>query len=82
MAAMRRYDLTMPELGLEQVPIVVSVWLAKLGSRVSAGDQLVELLAGCVTVDLPSPADGILVERCVEEGEPVEVGQCLAVVEC
>ena len=79
---MRRYELTVPELGLEEVPIVVSVWLTRQGSRVSAGDQLVELLAGCVTVDLPSPADGILVQRCVEEGEPVKVGQRLAVIQC
>ena len=79
---MCRYDLNTPDLGLEEAPIVVSVWLAKQGSRVSAGDQLVELLAGCVTVDLPSPADGILVERCVEEGEPVKVGQRLAVIQC
>jgi len=78
---MPRYDLIVPELGLEEAPILLSLWLVKRGSPVSAGDRLVEVLVGCATVDLPSPADGILVERLVEEGEAICVGQRLAVVE-
>jgi pyruvate/2-oxoglutarate dehydrogenase complex dihydrolipoamide acyltransferase (E2) component len=36
---------------------------------------------GSAAVDLPSPANGVLVELLVEEDEQIEVGQLLAVVE-
>ena len=57
------------------------MWLVKEGARVAEGDPVVEVLAGSVTVDLPAPADGILVEKLVADGEPLAVGQRLAVIE-
>jgi pyruvate/2-oxoglutarate dehydrogenase complex dihydrolipoamide acyltransferase (E2) component len=71
----------MPELGLEDLPIKVSLWLARRGERVSAGTPLVEIAAACATVDLPSPVDGILVEKLAAENDAVRVGQRLAVIE-
>lgn len=78
---MQRHYLILPELGIDDVPIVASLWLARPGSRVAAGDPVLEVLAGAVTVDLPAPADGILVETLVAEDEPLQVGQRLAVIE-
>jgi pyruvate/2-oxoglutarate dehydrogenase complex dihydrolipoamide acyltransferase (E2) component len=40
-----------------------------------------EVLAGPATVDLPSPVDGVLIERLVDEDEPIVAGQLLAVIE-
>lgn len=77
-----RYELTLPELGIEEGPVTVSLWLVEPGSAVSEGDPVVEVLAGAAVVDLPSPADGLLVQCLVAEDEPVEVGQVLAVIEC
>jgi 2-oxoglutarate dehydrogenase E2 component (dihydrolipoamide succinyltransferase) len=77
----RRYELTLPELGLQEGPITVSLWLVEPGSMVAEGDPVVEVLAGAAVVDLPSPTDGVLVECLVAEDDPVEVGQVLAVVE-
>lgn len=77
---MSRYELLLPDLGLGDVPITVSVWLVKPGSRVAAGDRVVEILAGPATVDLPSPVDGTLVKILADEDEPLTVGQCLAVI--
>jgi len=74
-------DLVLPELGLGDRPIKVSLWLVGRGSRVVEGDPLVELLAGEATVDLPSPATGVLVKKLVAEDEPVCAGQRLAVIE-
>jgi pyruvate/2-oxoglutarate dehydrogenase complex dihydrolipoamide acyltransferase (E2) component len=74
-------EIVLPELAVDNQPVVVSLWLVKRGTRVSAGEPVVEVLAGCVTVDLPAPADGILAEFRLAEGEAVAVGQCLGVVE-
>jgi pyruvate/2-oxoglutarate dehydrogenase complex dihydrolipoamide acyltransferase (E2) component len=78
---MAHHELKLPELGIDDVPIVISLWLVEAGSRVDAGEEVVEILSGGVTVDLPSPVDGLLVETLVDEEEEVTVGQALAVIE-
>ena len=76
-----RYELTLPELGMEEGPITVCLWLVEPGAPVAEGDPIAEVLAGAAVIDLPSPADGVLLERLVAEDEPIEVGQVLAVIE-
>jgi pyruvate/2-oxoglutarate dehydrogenase complex dihydrolipoamide acyltransferase (E2) component len=78
---MLRYHVTLPELGMDGGPIVVSQWLVERGSRVESGEPVLEVLAGAATVDLPAPADGVLVETLVGEDEPLHVGQRLAAIE-
>ncbi|MBX3413243.1 MAG: hypothetical protein KF708_11185 [Pirellulales bacterium] len=78
---MPRHELTLPELGLPHITPTASVWLVEKGSEVTVGDRLLEVLCGSVTVDLSAPASGVLAEICVEEDEPLTVGQVLAVIE-
>jgi len=78
---MPRHELTLPELGLDGQPIVVSLWLVERGARVREGEQVLEVLAGPATIDLPAPADGVLVDMLVEEDDVLRVGQPLAVIE-
>jgi pyruvate/2-oxoglutarate dehydrogenase complex dihydrolipoamide acyltransferase (E2) component len=78
---MSRHELTLPDLGIDDQPILLSGWLVEPGGRVAEGDPLVEILAGAATVDLPSPADGILSQTLAAEDEPLTVGQRLAVIE-
>jgi len=77
----RRRDIVLPDLGLGQSPIKVSLWLVSLGSHVYQGDPVVEVLAGNATVDLPAPASGVLAQKLVAEDEPAHVGQRLGVIE-
>ncbi len=72
------HDLVLPDLGLDGVPVSVSVWLKKTGQEVVEGERLLELLAGEVTVDLPAPATGRLAQQLAEEDEIVQAGQVLA----
>lgn len=78
---MPRHDLTLPDLGLGDQPIKISVWLVDRGAQVKEGDPVLEVLAGEAVVDLPAPVDGVLLKRFVAEDEPVQVGQRLAVIE-
>jgi pyruvate dehydrogenase E2 component (dihydrolipoamide acetyltransferase) len=73
--------LTLPDLGLGDQPIVLSLWLVKKGSRVAEGEPLVEVLAGAATVDLPSPADGVLAEKSASAGDVLAIGQRLATID-
>ena len=76
-----RHELKLPDLGLAEREIVLSLWLVRAGNEVSLGDRLVEVLADGVTVDLPAPASGVIVEMLVPEDEPIRVGQTLGVIE-
>lgn len=77
----RRHALILPELGLAGVAITASAWLSEVGSRVYEGDRLLEVSAGEVIIDLPSPATGILVEQLVGEDDELHLGQTLGFVE-
>jgi pyruvate/2-oxoglutarate dehydrogenase complex dihydrolipoamide acyltransferase (E2) component len=77
---MKGEDLVLPDLGLDE-PIALSLWLVKQGGRVVEGEPIAEVMGGETTVDLPAPADGVLAEHLVEEGDPLSVGQRLAVIE-
>ena len=74
-------DSSLPDLGLDDQPIVLSLWLVKEGARVAEGEPVVEVMAGGVTVDLPAPADGILLKKLVAESEPLCIGQRLAMLD-
>ncbi|MGO9108392.1 MAG: biotin/lipoyl-containing protein [Thermoguttaceae bacterium] len=78
---MARIELCLPDLGLGDQPITLSMWLVPRGARVAAGERVAEVLAGPATVDLPSPVDGVLIKRLTDEDEPIAVGQPLAVIE-
>lgn len=71
------YDVQMPDLGMGDEPITVSVWLVDVGQRVIEGDRLVEVLAGNATVDLPAPVSGVLGKKLVGLDERVYPGQVL-----
>ena len=70
--------LVVPELGTGAVPLMVSLWLVPRGAVVWAGDRVVELVAGGVTIDLEAPVSGRLVSQLVDEDEQVIAGGILA----
>lgn len=74
----QRVALVVPEFGLGSVPVVVSLWLVPSGAAVLAGDRVLELVAGGVTVDLEAPVSGRLVAQLVDEDEPVAAGMTVA----
>ena len=57
-----------------------ATWMVELGEEFFAGDHLLELEVDGATVRIDSPAAGKLAEIWVEEEDPVEPGQLLAVV--
>ena len=77
----RRYELILPDLGLGEQAVSACAWLSDEGTRVYEGDRLLEVAAGEVTIDLPSPATGVLVELCVHEDDVLTIGQVLGIIE-
>jgi pyruvate/2-oxoglutarate dehydrogenase complex dihydrolipoamide acyltransferase (E2) component len=71
-------SLIVPDLGIRDIPVMVSLWLVPKGTAVMAGDRVVELVAGGVTIDLEAPVSGRLITQHVDEDEPVVAGLILA----
>jgi pyruvate/2-oxoglutarate dehydrogenase complex dihydrolipoamide acyltransferase (E2) component len=78
---MSRYELLLPDLGIDDQPITVSSWLVTRGTSVAEGEPVVEVLCGGVTVDLSAARQGVLVEKLVADDEIVTTGQILAIIE-
>ena len=78
---MKRHELKLPHLGLDDQPIKAGLWLVKPGSRVAQGDPVLEVVVGSAVVDLAAPASGVLAEVLVDQDTPLQAGQLLAVVE-
>ncbi|MBU1727612.1 MAG: lipoyl domain-containing protein [Candidatus Omnitrophica bacterium] len=71
----------LPELGDRIDKATVSYWFSKEGDKVNEKEDLVELTTDKATFNLPSPAKGILSEILVHEGDEVNVGDILGIIE-
>ncbi len=74
----QRVALVGPEFGLGATPVLVSLWLVPPGAPVLAGDRVLELVAGGVTIDLEAPVSGRLAAQLVDEDEVVSAGATVA----
>ncbi|HVV86931.1 MAG TPA: biotin/lipoyl-containing protein, partial [Kofleriaceae bacterium] len=74
-------DLVVPALGESITEAVVARWLKQVGEAVAADEPVVDLETDKITVQLPSPAAGVLAARAVEEGATVRVGDVVGAVE-
>ncbi|MCK9429888.1 MAG: hypothetical protein M0R17_07780 [Candidatus Omnitrophica bacterium] len=72
--------VVLPELGEGISKATVSYWFVKDGERIKEKEDLVELTTDKATFNLPSPCTGVISEIMYREGDNVEVGQILAVI--
>jgi 2-oxoglutarate dehydrogenase E2 component (dihydrolipoamide succinyltransferase) len=70
-------DIRVPTLGESVTEATIGRWFKKAGDAVSVDEPLVELETDKVTVEVPSPAAGVLSEIKVKNGETVAVGAVL-----
>ena len=69
----------LPNLGTAQA--TVSLWHVRPGDRIFEGDRVVELSIPGAIVDVPAPADGVLVERLALAGDRLTPGQVLGLIQ-
>jgi 2-oxoglutarate dehydrogenase E2 component (dihydrolipoamide succinyltransferase) len=71
-------DVVLPPDQVEGTRSQVQRWLKAVGEHALRHEPLVEIETDKVTVEVPSPADGVLAEIVVAEGVDVEPGAVLA----
>ncbi|KPD13544.1 2-oxoglutarate dehydrogenase complex dihydrolipoyllysine-residue succinyltransferase [Phaeobacter sp. 11ANDIMAR09] len=73
-------DVMVPTLGESVSEATVSVWFKKVGDSVAQDEMLCELETDKVSVEVPSPAAGVLTEITAAEGATVEASAKLGVI--
>ena len=74
-------DLVLPQLGETVTEGTITRWFKNPGDAISVGEMLYEVSTDKVDSEVPSPMEGVLTEIRVPEGETVDVGTVLAIVE-
>ena len=72
--------ILVPTLGESVTEATVSKWLKNQGEKVSADEPVVELETDKVNVEVPAPSNGVLERISVKEGETVNVGALLGMI--
>ena len=54
---------------------------AEVGKKIKKGDSVIIVEAMKTMNHVPSPSDGVVKKVCVEDGQPVEFGQQLIIIE-
>lgn len=75
------YTLMLPEIGETVTEGTIERWLKQPGDEVKKYEPIVEINTDKVDVELPCPVSGTLKEIVAQEGETVEIGGTLALID-
>ena len=75
------YELTLARVAPEMEYGTVTRWLKREGEQVNAGEPLVEIEAEKASHEVDSPVAGVIRSLVAAEGDELEVGGLLAVIE-
>ena len=78
---MAKVEVVMPQMGESVMEGTVIEWNKNVGDTVEVDETLLEIATDKVDSEVPSPEAGVLVEVLVEEGDTVEVGKPIAIIE-
>ncbi|MHB8826859.1 MAG: 2-oxo acid dehydrogenase subunit E2 [Acidimicrobiales bacterium] len=74
-------DVTLPSLGESVTEGIITRWFKQVGDAVARDEPLLEVSTDKVDSELPSPAAGVLVQIIAEEGDTVETGSRVGVID-
>ena len=74
-------DVVVPNLGESITEGTITTWLVEVGEAVAIDQPLLELETDKVTAELPAPKAGVLVEKRFADGDDVEVGAVVGVID-
>ncbi len=72
--------INMPKLGFDMAEGVLVRWVKQIGEQINKGDVLAEIETDKATVEVESPASGVVLQFIVEQGDVVPVNAPIAVV--
>src|SRR6266496_3159163 len=73
-------QVVMPQMGVSVSEGTITKWLKQVGEAIGRDEPLLEISTDKVDTEVPSPAEGLVTQILVQEGETVEVGTVLALI--
>jgi len=73
-------EIRVPVLGESVTEATIGKWFKKAGDVVAVDEPVVELETDKVTIEVPSPAAGVLTDVAAKDGETVAVGALLGAI--
>lgn len=77
---MAQVEVLLPKMGESVAEATITTWLKKEGDTIEAEESLVEIATDKVDSEVPSPAEGKVLQILVKEGEVAKVGQVIAII--
>ena len=77
---MGQYHLKLPKMGEGVAEATVTKWILEVGDTIRIDDPIVEIATDKVDTDVTSEVEGVLVEKCFQENEVVQVGETLLII--
>jgi 2-oxoglutarate dehydrogenase E2 component (dihydrolipoamide succinyltransferase) len=74
-------EVTLPSLGESVTEGIITQWFKKVGEAVARDESLFEVSTDKVDSEMPSPASGVLVQILAAEGDTVQTGAVVAIID-
>ncbi|MEM1021560.1 MAG: biotin/lipoyl-containing protein, partial [Pseudomonadota bacterium] len=74
-------EVKVPQLGESVTEATIGQWFKKVGEAVSQDEPIVELETDKVAMEVNAPIAGVISELVVGEGDTVEVGALIAMID-
>ncbi|MEM9894740.1 MAG: dihydrolipoamide acetyltransferase family protein [Bacteroidota bacterium] len=78
---MAAVEMLMPKMGESVMEGTVLTWLKQVGDTVEEDESILEVATDKVDTEIPSTQSGILKEILAQEGDVIEVGKPIAIIE-
>jgi 2-oxoglutarate dehydrogenase E2 component (dihydrolipoamide succinyltransferase) len=78
---MANFEVIMPKLGESIIEATITRWMKQPGEMIEEDDAIVEIATDKVDSEIPSPVEGKLIELKYKEGDVVEVGKIIAIID-
>ena len=73
-------NVIMPHLGQGIEQAEIALWHFSEGDNVSCGEVLCEVVTSKVSFQIESEITGILVKKCYQEKEMIDIGKTIAII--
>ncbi|MBM1106346.1 2-oxo acid dehydrogenase subunit E2 [Aurantibacter crassamenti] len=78
---MSKFELKLPRMGESVAEATLTTWLKEIGDSIEMDEAIFEIATDKVDSEVPSEVDGILVEKCFDIDDVVNVGDVVAIIE-
>ncbi len=81
MADAARTEVVIPTIGESITSVFISRWFKQPGEFVGEGEPLLEIDSDKASLEVPSPTAGVVLELRAEDGDEVDIGAVVAIID-